>query len=55
MKQATMKIDADLMVRIQKIKMAFYEKYHKTISLSEVIQRVFDKDPLIVTLMNNNF
>lgn len=51
MKQCTMKIDADLMARIQNLKAAYFDRYHKTITISEVIQRVFDKDPVIMALL----
>lgn len=54
MKQRTMKIDEELMIFIQKIKTAYFEKHHRIITLSDVIQGAFDQDILIMNLIKNN-
>lgn len=54
MAQSTMRLDSELMARLQKIKADFLAKYHKNISLGEVIQRMLDKDVLMMALLNNN-
>lgn len=53
MAQSNMRIDSETMAQLQKIKADFFAKYRKSISLSEVIQRILDKDILMMAILDN--
>lgn len=52
--QRTMKLDDELFFRLQKIKMAYLERYHKTITFAEVVTMIMDKNILMMQLLNDN-
>lgn len=54
MAQSTMRMDSETMAQLQKIKADFFAKYHKSISLGEVIQRILNRDILMMALLNDN-
>lgn len=54
MAQSTMKIDSEIMARLQKIKAEYFAKYRRTISLGEVVQRILDRDIIIVSILNEH-
>ena len=48
MAQKTMKIDEDLMVTLQKIKVGYLERYHRTLSISEIVRLLLEQDRLVL-------
>lgn len=47
------KIEDTLLTNIQKLKIQIYELTGQTVTVSGVIQMIYDQDPLIIKLIQN--
>lgn len=50
MAQRTIKIDAQTLLVLQKLKLLYAEYYHRTVTISEVIEMLVDDDMLLKNL-----
>lgn len=50
----TMKVDEELFFRLQELKMAYLERYKKTITFAEIITMILDRNLLMMQLLNDN-
>jgi hypothetical protein len=47
------RLDNTVAIKLHKIKLAYAEKYHKSISISDIIDRLLDNDPIIISIKNS--
>ena len=47
------KIEDTLLTNIQKLKIQIYEMTGRTVTVSGIIQMIYDQDPIIVKLIQN--
>ena len=47
------KIEDKLLINIQKLKIQIYERTGRTVTVSGIVQMLYDQDPLILNLIKN--
>ena len=48
------KIEDKLLTNIQKLKIQLYERTGRTVTVSGIIQMIYDQNPIILKLIQNN-
>lgn len=46
------KLDENLMVKLQKLKVQMFAKYKHTVSISDLVELLYDQDPQLIKLIN---
>jgi hypothetical protein len=46
------KLDEQLMIKMQKLKIQMFAKYKRTVSISDLVELLYDQDPQLIKLIN---